>query len=79
MPTVARYEDGMRFAIYPNDHNPPHVHVQLSNGESCRIALFSGEFLDPPPAGMRRTIKRRYRNEIEDLIAEWEKYHPDRR
>ena len=79
MSTAARYDDRMRFVIHPNDHNPPHVHVKLQNGDECRINLISGEFMDSPPAGMRRIIKRRYLDNIEDLFAEWEKYHPDRR
>ena len=59
MPTVARFKGG-RFAVNPNDHNPPHVHVFLDDGESCRIELLSGEFMDSPPRGMERTIRRAY-------------------
>lgn len=35
MPTVARFE-GLRVAIYPNDHRPAHVHVV---GRGC-MAVF---------------------------------------
>lgn len=32
MPTIYR-TDGFRFVIYPNDHEPAHVHVFHGNGE----------------------------------------------
>ena len=76
MPTVAR-ENGIRFVIYPNDHLPPHVHVKLSDGSECRINLVSGEFIDTAPAGMARKIKESYFENVEDIWAAWEKYHPN--
>lgn len=32
MPTVLRF-DGLRVAVYPNDHRPAHVHVIGAGGE----------------------------------------------
>lgn len=78
MPTIARYDDGMRFVIRSNDHAPPHAHIEMSNGEEWRIDLLSGEFIDQPPARVRKIITRRYRDKAEELLAEWEKYHPYR-
>lgn len=37
MPTVLR-SGALRFVIYPNDHDPPHVHVIGPDGEA-KIAL----------------------------------------
>jgi hypothetical protein len=31
MPTLLR-ENGFRFFFYPNDHPPPHVHVEYGGG-----------------------------------------------
>lgn len=36
MPTVLRL-DGLRVAIYPNDHRPAHVHVIGAGGEAVFI------------------------------------------
>jgi hypothetical protein len=33
VPTILRF-DGLRVAIYPNDHRPPHVHVLGASGEA---------------------------------------------
>ena len=33
VPTVLRF-DGLRVAIYPNDHRPAHVHVVGAGGEA---------------------------------------------
>lgn len=37
MPTVVRIR-GLRFVIWPNDHDPPHVHVFSADAEA-KIAL----------------------------------------
>ena len=75
MPTVSRFRGG-RFVINTNDHNPPHVHVIFDDGESCRIELLSGEFMDLPPQGMERTIRRAYFENAEAIWNEWERLHP---
>ncbi|MBV8749673.1 MAG: DUF4160 domain-containing protein [Candidatus Eremiobacteraeota bacterium] len=36
MPTILRYS-AMRFQIYVDDHEPPHVHVKLPGG---RVTVF---------------------------------------
>jgi len=42
MPTIHR-EHGLRFAIYTDDHGPPHVHV-LGDGE-MKVAICGAEGL----------------------------------
>ena len=74
MAVVARTH-GLRLVIYPNDHNPPHVHIRLSNGEECRINLLTGDFMDDPPRGLRRTIMRAYVENIEAVWSAWDSYH----
>jgi hypothetical protein len=50
MPTVLRV-DGLRFVIWPNDHNPAHVHV-FSAAAEATIEL--GD-----PSGQPRLIENR--------------------
>jgi len=50
MPTVLRI-GGLRYVIWPNDHDPPHVHVFSANAEA-KIEL--GE-----PDGHSRLIENR--------------------
>ena len=46
MPTIVR-KDGFKVVIYPNDHDPAHVHVMKNSGE-VRINL-GDEALSKPP------------------------------
>ena len=57
MPTVV-YEDGFKFIIYPNDHFPPHVHIEFTDGVDCRIELSSSSFMDTPPRGTQRKMMK---------------------
>jgi hypothetical protein len=41
MPTVLRF-GGIRVAIYPNDHRPPHVHA-IGNGREAVFELMRAE------------------------------------
>ncbi|MBF0544477.1 MAG: DUF4160 domain-containing protein [Candidatus Riflebacteria bacterium] len=43
MPTIYR-SDGFRIAIYPNDHEPAHVHVFHGDGEVKINLGSSGDF-----------------------------------
>jgi hypothetical protein len=79
MPTVLRL-DGMRVAIYPNDHRPAHVHVKGAAGE----AVFNLHCPDGPPElresfGFKRSEVIRVKNELMRalalLCAEWRKIH----
>ena len=79
MPTVLRLR-GLRFAIYPNDHRPAHVHVI---GGGCE-AVFNLHCPDGP-AGLRENYKfpRRKLTQIakaltkhlDDLCGSWERIH----
>jgi hypothetical protein len=40
MPTVLRF-GSMRFQIYVDDHEPPHIHVKLPNGEVVVVLVES--------------------------------------
>ena len=46
MPTIVR-KDGFKVVIYPNDHDPAHVHVMKNSGE-VKINL-GNEALSKPP------------------------------
>lgn len=81
MPTVFRF-DGLRIAIYPNDHRPAHVHVRGAAGE----AVFILHCPDGPPElresyGFKRTELGRVANmiasELAALCAQWRKHHGD--
>jgi hypothetical protein len=43
MPTVLRIW-GLRFVIWPNDHDPPHVHVFSADGEAKITIGHEGRF-----------------------------------
>lgn len=81
MPTVLRF-DGLRVAIYLNDHRPAHVHV-FGHG---REAVF---ILNCPdgPAGLQpsfgftgpalRTIEAQLTRAVARLCEAWETIHGD--
>jgi hypothetical protein len=79
MPTVLRIGD-LRFVIWPNDHDPAHVHVFSADGEA-KIAM--GE-----PHGRPRLIdnRRMKRSDLSKalegvfenrllLMEKWRKFH----
>ncbi len=78
MPTVARFNWG-RFVVNVKDHNPPHVHVILTDGGEYRIKILSGEFIDSTPQGMMRIIRKEYFENIAAILSEWERLHPGQR
>ncbi|MEO0515926.1 MAG: DUF4160 domain-containing protein [Cyanobacteria bacterium P01_A01_bin.116] len=78
MPTIYR-EKGFQFFVYPNDHQPAHVHVFHSDGE-VKIDVSGSE---PVPIGIYGKMGRKTVNKALD-IAElhlkklqngWEKFH----
>ncbi len=77
MPTVARFDWG-RLVVNANDHNPPHVHVMLTDGSEYRMNLLSSDFMDTqrPRGRLRRDIERAYRENILEIWIEWERLHP---
>jgi hypothetical protein len=79
MPTVLRI-GGLRFVIWPNDHDPAHVHVFSAEGEA-KIALGA-------PNGHPRLIENRRmkRSDLSKalkgvsehrllLMEKWSKFH----
>ena len=38
MPKLKRFP-GCRIAIYPRDHQPPHVHVEFRDGDRCKVEI----------------------------------------
>jgi hypothetical protein len=75
MATILK-RDGFRVMIYPNDHDPPHVHVFKGGREAI---------IDIAPMGIRRNYRMSGRNlrraleiieENRDiLIAAWDEIH----
>ena len=75
MPTVLRQE-GFEFRIRTNDHDPPHVHVFLRDGEA-KINIESGEVVRVwrmRPADVQRA-ERFVRANQGFLNEEWIKVH----
>lgn len=78
MPTIYR-EQGFHFFVYPNDHQPAHIHVFHSDGE-VKIDV-SG--LEPVSISLhgkigRKTIKKALdiaAVHLKQLQTEWEKFH----
>ena len=77
MPTVARFDWG-RFVVNVNDHNPPHVHVIMTDGSAYRMNLISNDFMDTqrPRGTLRREIERVYRENVLAIWSEWKRLHP---
>ena len=81
MPTVLSL-DGMRVAIYPNDHRPAHVHVIGPGVE----AVFDLRCPRGPPVlreshGIRlaqaNRVTQRLAAELDALCAHWRRIHGD--
>lgn len=81
MPTVLRF-GSMRFVMYFNDHEPPHVHVIFPDGEVVII-------LDEQATSVRvrdvygivrghdlHRIAAIVTEHFETLVELWEEYHP---
>jgi hypothetical protein len=79
MPTVLRF-DGLRAAIYFNDHRPAHVHVS-GGGNSAVVELHCPH--GPPQVRERygfkaielRRIKAAITAELVALCRKWEEIH----
>lgn len=80
MPTIIK-QDGFRIVIYPNDHNPAHVHVLKGDGE-VRINLGNEKIL-PSLMSVRgkisdkevmRALSLATEYQIE-LLAKWDEIH----
>ena len=79
MPTVLRF-DGLRVVIYPNDHQPAHVHVI---GPSCEAVFDLNRPAGPVDLRENYGFSRReithiqsvLTNHLEELCPAWEEIH----
>lgn len=78
MATVHRAH-GFRFVIFPNDHDPPHVHVLGQGGEAKIILEGAGGIELDWVVGIGRGDLRRVMletsRERKHLIAMWRRIH----
>jgi hypothetical protein len=75
MPTVYR-EGGFRFFMWPNDHRPPHVHVEYGGGDAV-IEIGSLDVRDVHELrfpDVRRAIAIVQANR-ETLLNHWSRIH----
>jgi hypothetical protein len=77
MPEVFRTH-GWSFTIYPDDHDPPHVHV-LGPGWMIKVALSEPPdlmvIIGKPTRKDARKALRQVREHLGELVAGWEKIH----
>jgi hypothetical protein len=54
-----RLEGGVTVRLHPNDHPPPHVHLEFRSDPrlDLRLSIETGELLDVAPAGWAKRIK----------------------
>ena len=77
---VIHREAGLRFVIYVDDHDPPHVHV-IGTGGEMKVFLFGPN--DHPlleySVGMKTNDRRRAMDVIERnakaFLARWQRIH----
>lgn len=77
MPEIFR-AFGLVFVIFPDDHDPPHVHV-FHGKEKCKIFLEGPRVAEKPrcslsKANLRKALKLALENRAV-LLLEWEKVH----
>lgn len=71
----------VRLRVYPNDHSPPHVHIEVPSHPKAkiRLSLATGAFLDDPPRGIPSKKLKRFQAAVREnhdvLAAWWERYH----
>ena len=79
MPSIFN-EQGFRGMVYPNDHEPPHVHV-VKNRSSIKIEVDNFEIIGidgdiPKRQDVNKAIKlaKKYQDAI---IEKWQELHHD--
>lgn len=77
-PTVLN-EDGYQVMIYLNDHTPAHVHVFKAENEA-KVQLDPVEIMDNEGFNTRqlKAIRTLITEHQDELLGEWDKYHPNR-
>lgn len=76
MPTILRI-DGFAVRIYPNDHQPPHVHVIGANGEAV-VSLDGSSALIHTAGLSRKEVSAACEivaTHIQELVEAWEAIH----
>lgn len=77
MPEIFR-AFGLVFVIFPDDHDPPHVHV-FHNREKCKIFLEDSRVANKPRCSLSTTNLRKALQLAQEnrmvLLQEWEKIH----
>lgn len=74
-------QGGVILRVFPNDHAPPHVHIEVSSHPHAkiRINLATGDLLDDPPRGLPTKKLKRIQALVHEnraaLATSWEKYH----
>lgn len=76
-PTVA-IEKGYKLRIYPNDHNPPHVHV-IKDKKLVKVYLNPIEVMKNYGFNVKQvgSILKLVKKYQEELIEEWDQYPHD--
>ncbi len=76
-------DHGVTLRVFPNDHPPPHVHIELRSHPTAklRVRLDTGEYLDAAPKGLSTEKLKGFQAAIaesHDTLAKWwEEYHGD--
>ena len=75
MPTIL-YINGFRFIIWPDDHEPPHIHVFKGDGEA-KVSIDKPRLI--LVIGLSKQEARFILNTViehqKTLLKEWEKIH----
>lgn len=77
-------QDGpFEIRIRSDEHNPPHTHV-FESGEEVVVVSFLDPYLSPMygtsyPSGSKSRIKDLIRENLEELLNEWERCNPNLR
>jgi hypothetical protein len=75
MPTIYS-EGGIRFVIWPNDHEPPHVHAFSADGQAnIRISPLELWSVDNMPPKIVKKVLAIATTRQQAFLAEWEKIH----
>lgn len=79
MPTILRI-DGLRVIIYPNDHQPPHVHIMGADQEAIfNLECADGQVSLRGSRGFSTAELNRLASILTDklsiLCMEWERIH----
>jgi len=80
--------EGVRFSVYPDDHLPPHVHattadvtliIELLEGGAIQLSKRKNA-VQPAnaPKNIQAKIRRVAAENVDELVALWEKTHGTR-